>query len=234
MQQPGYHIFPLGDAGLTISFGETMDISVNERVIALFYHLQELRLSFVLDVVPAYSSLTLYYDVVQIKGMQIEQLAFDYVVAQLHSIIQSTASVKPRSSSAIRIPVCYDAEYGPDLELLSALKGCSEAEIIQWHISKTYRVYMIGFLPGFPYMGTVDERLATPRKAEPRTHVPAGSVGIAGMQTGIYPVASPGGWQIIGRTPLILFDQQRSNPVLLKPGDEVEFYAITKDEFENY
>jgi inhibitor of KinA len=134
----------------------------------------------------------------------------------------------------MRIPVCYAKTFAPDLEDLALQNKISQEEVIRIHTSATYRVYMIGFLPGFAYMGRVDERIVTPRRSQPRTMVPAGSVGIAGEQTGIYPFASPGGWNIIGQTPVALFDVKRKQPVLLQPGDEVTFYSITEHEFTNY
>jgi inhibitor of KinA len=130
--------------------------------------------------------------------------------------------------------VCYGEKYAWDINEIAKEKSIPVDEIIRLHTAKKYRVYMIGFLPGFAYMGEVDEKIAIPRKAQPRTSVEGGSVGIAGMQTGIYPIDSPGGWQIIGKTPLKLFDKERDDPVLLKPGDEIEFYSITENEFSIY
>jgi inhibitor of KinA len=130
--------------------------------------------------------------------------------------------------------VCYAERFALDLEELVQQKHLSKQEIIQLHTSITYRVYMIGFLPGFAYMGEVDEKIAMPRRQQPRTAVPEGSVGIAGAQTGIYPFTSPGGWNIIGRTPLKLFDKDKEEPTFFKPGDEVTFYSITEDEFAHY
>jgi inhibitor of KinA len=133
----------------------------------------------------------------------------------------------------LKIPVCYEAAFAPDLAELATEKNLTTDEVIRLHTNTVYRVYMIGFLPGFPYMGKVDGRMATPRRSSPRTSIPAGSVGIAGEQTGIYPLSSPGGWNIIGRTPIRLFDKDRPEPVLLQPGDAVQFYSITEDEFND-
>jgi inhibitor of KinA len=137
-------------------------------------------------------------------------------------------------SRLIRIPVCYAEAYAPDLASLAALHGISSEEVIAIHSAARYRVYMIGFLPGFPYMATVDKKIQTPRLAKPRTRVSAGAVGIAGAQTGIYPSDSPGGWQLIGQTPLKLFDVAKDNPVLLQPGDEVQFYPISIEAFKTF
>jgi inhibitor of KinA len=133
----------------------------------------------------------------------------------------------------VRIPVCYDALFAPDLGLLAASKGMTSEEVVQLHQSRPYRVYMLGFLPGFAYLGQVADKLAMPRKQQP-VEVAAGSIGIAGNQTGIYPMVSPGGWHIIGRTPVTLFDSDKENPTLLKPGDTVQFFSISLDEFENH
>ena len=132
---------------------------------------------------------------------------------------------------AIQIPVCYDVSMAPDLALIADLHHLSIEQVIQLHTEKLYRVYLVGFLPGFAYMGNVDEKIATPRKSKPRTLVPAGSVGIAGEQTGIYPFDSPGGWQLIGQTPIEMFSVEKPQPCYLRTGDEVQFYPVTLNEF---
>jgi KipI family sensor histidine kinase inhibitor len=139
-----------------------------------------------------------------------------------------------RQADPVRIPVCYGGVYGPDMEEVSAFHGLTADQVIQLHSSPEYYVYMIGFTPGFPYLGGLDERLFTPRKKEPRKMVSAGSVGIADRQTGIYSIDSPGGWQLIGKTPLRLFDQELQDPFLLSPGDFLQFVPITEDEYESY
>jgi inhibitor of KinA len=134
----------------------------------------------------------------------------------------------------VRIPVCYDAELGPDLAAVASFAGVSEADVVRVHTGATYRVFMLGFVPGFAYLGTVDERIAMPRRAAPRVRVPAGSVGIAGAQTGVYPAETPGGWQLIGRTPLKPFDPLREDPFLMKSGDAVQFFAIDRAEYDRW
>eukprot|EP01136_Pigoraptor_vietnamica_P038048 Opistho-1_new@106825 len=151
--------------------------------------------------------------------------------SQLQEATRSVALDTATIANRITIPVCYDLSLAPDLVELATLHQLSVEEVIQLHTAQTYRVYMIGFLPGFAYMGSVDERIRTARKANPRTKVPAGSVGIAGEQTGIYPLDSPGGWQLIGQTPLPLFDATRTDPCLLQPGDEVQFCSISLTAF---
>lgn len=226
-----FTISPLGDNALTISFGNVMEETVNQKVMQLFHRLRN-GFSFITDLVPAYSSLTVYYDVFALYNQ--EKSAFKKVKEQLLPLLEAAEKAEDFSGRTISIPVCYASPFAPDLAVLAAQKNLAEEEVIRLHAAHTYRVYMIGFLPGFPYMGIVDSRIATPRKSNPRTAVPAGSVGIAGAQTGIYPFTSPGGWNLIGRTPLQLFDSTRKEPALLQPGDSITFYPISEDEFENY
>lgn len=229
--ESAYRIFPLGDSAVTIDFGNIIDESVNKKIISLFHYLQKKPVEGIIDVVPAYSSVTVYYDVLNIKKKHPLVSAYDSMKKNLEEILIYDMPGNPAESRHIRIPVCYD---GDDLEYVSKEKNISAGEIIQIHSSPVYLVYLLGFLPGFAYMGQVDERIAIPRKQQPRLRVEAGSVGIAGRQTGIYPLGSPGGWQIIGRTPLKLFDAVKENPTLLQAGDTVQFYPISSHEFENY
>ena len=229
-----YRIFPLGDSAVTIDFGNTISDSINKEVIARFNQLQEISLAGVIEMIPAYSSLTIYYDVLAMKKKISNNVTvFEWMKKQLEENLKLPAHENIIAEKIVRIPVCYESEFSPDMEQLAAAKKLTVDEVIQIHTSCNYKVYMLGFLPGFAYMGEVDEKVAMPRKPQPQ-NVVAGSVGIAGKQTGIYPLASPGGWQIIGRTPLKLFDAEREEPVLLKAGDKVKFYSISKDEFKNY
>jgi inhibitor of KinA len=152
---------------------------------------------------------------------------------QLQEKLEQPSTINNEETRLITIPVCYEAEFAPDIEALATQKNIAVEEVIRIHSSGEYRVYMLGFLPGFCYLGEVDERIVVSRKPQPQTVV-AGSVGIAGKQTGIYPMASPGGWQIIGRTPLKLFDAQKEQPALLMAGDRIRFTSITKNEFASY
>lgn len=229
--QEGFTISPLGDNALTICFGNCIAEEVSENVLQLFQRLKN-ELPFLKDLVPAYSSLAVYYDVLSLHTK--EKPAYKQMKELLLPFLQASTETPVATGREVTIPVCYAEKFAPDLAELAAAKGLSVEEVISLHTAKTYRVYMIGFLPGFPYMGAVDERLATPRKSRPRMAVPAGSVGIAGAQTGIYPLLSPGGWNIIGRTPLQLFDKEKNEPVLLQPGDRVRFVSISEDAFEDY
>jgi inhibitor of KinA len=230
-----FSISPLGDTAIIINFKEVIDEKVNNEVIQLFKSLKNASLKFVKDIVPAYASITIHYDLFAFYQQKKQVDALSFFTGEIKRIIdQENTTPLVSSHKKIKIPVCYADKYAPDINEMSREKKLSHTEIIRIHISKTYRVYMIGFLPGFAYMGEVEEKIAMPRKDQPRNVVEAGSVGIAGLQTGIYPFDSPGGWQIIGKTPLKLFDKEKDHPVLLQPGDEIEFYSITEDEFKNY
>jgi inhibitor of KinA len=229
-----YKIFPLGDAAITIDFGNLVDKEINKTVIALFNYLQQHPFDGIIETVPAYSSLTIFYDPFEIRQrISHASTAFEYMRLNAEEFLLEKIEDDPGTSTIMRIPVCYQQAFGIDLKWMSQQQNISVDEIIHIHCSKNYRVYLLGFLPGFAYMGEVDDKIAAPRKPQPQDII-AGSVGIAGKQTGIYPLNSPGGWQIIGRTPLKLFDANKTDPCLLKAGDEVAFYSITKDEFENY
>ena len=244
-----YKIFPLGDSAITLDYGNTIDETINRRVITLFRSLNNEPLQGMTEAVPAYSSLTIYYDPVRLrKQVPAGKTVYEWMAEQIEQRLQLPIQEDDLSSGLVKIPVCYEKEFAPDIEEIASTKYISFDEVIQIHTSKAYRVYMLGFIPGFAYMGEVDEKIAMPRKIQPRQKVEAGSVGIAGKQTGIYPLASPGGWQIIGRTPIKLFNAAPSNPALpagrlpggetfenslclLHPGDNVQFYSITVNDF---
>ena len=229
--QTPYTISPLGDAALLISLGNCIDEDINKKVLRLFHRLHSTQIVGVVDITPAYSSLAVYYDVMAVR--QTGKTAFEVMKEKIFGLLTDESNGEDVAARIIEIPVCYDKDLAPDIEILAAQKTLTVEEVIHLHATTTYRVYTLGFLPGFAYMGKVAEKIATPRKASP-VNVATGSVGIAGEQTGIYPYPSPGGWNIIGRTPVPLFDKEKMPPALLQPGDEVTFYPITKDEFENY
>jgi inhibitor of KinA len=226
-----HSITSLNECAALVSFGNRIDEVVNRRVIALHQRILAWPFPGFIESVPAYASLTAFYNLVEVRKIKGNHpTAADWVKDQLEKLLAESAPVAVFTEVApVEIPVWYEGE---DLELVSHQHRLTPLEVIAIHTSKTYRVFMIGFLPGFPYLGTVDERIATPRKNTPRTKVPPGSVGIAGFQTGIYPQASPGGWQLIGKTPIKIFDATRTSPCLLGPGDSVRFYAINQNEFE--
>ena len=230
-----YTIFAIGDSSLVLDFGNIIDKNINHYVLTLFHHFKRKDLHGILDIVPAYSSLSFHYDVVTVRKTSANnQTAFEIIKSQIEKELNKDLLQQAIQHRKISIPVCYSPAFGPDIESIASEKNISIEKIIQLHTDQSYTVYMIGFLPGFPYMGDVNEQIEVPRKKEPRKIVAAGSVGITGKQTGIYPIDSPGGWQIIGRTPLKIFDKQKADPLLLQPGDEIHFYSITEDEFKNY
>jgi inhibitor of KinA len=229
-----YTMFPLGDTAITIDYGNLIDEEINKKVIALFHHLRQYPLDGMIESIPAYSSLTIYYNVAEVRQKIHDKItAHEFMRQKIEEILSEKIVANPVTANIVRIPVCYEKEFGTDLQWIAAQKNISVEEIIDLHVKKRYRVFMLGFLPGFAYMGEVDEKIEVARKPQPEK-VFAGSVAIAGRQTGIYPLASPGGWQIIGRTPVKMFDPNKMEPCLLKAGDEIEFYPITKNEFENY
>jgi inhibitor of KinA len=217
-------ILAAGDATLFIEFEERIDPIISARAAALAHALVDADIRGLRDVVPTYRSVAVYFDPLQTDLAKltgaIERVAASAGAAQL-----------PRRPP-IHIPVCYGGDYGPDLAGVAAFAGLSETAVIDVHASATYRVLMLGFTPGFAYMGIVDSRIAAPRLETPRQRVPPGSVGIAKEQTGIYPSETPGGWQLIGRTPLKPFDLARPDPFLVCSGDEVRFVPIAREEFD--
>lgn len=235
VQTATYQIYPIGDQGITLDYGGEMSETVNRKIFQLYKSLQYWQSDALLDIIPAYNSISIIYDLIKIKKLAGEYSAYHYMETKLRvtESLLSDHSDELFEERKVEIPICYDLSLAPDLLELASMQQLSVNEVIEIHSSKIYRIYMIGFLPGFAYMGTVDSRIASPRKDSPRINVPAGSVGIAGTQTGIYPFDSPGGWQLIGQTPLQLFDTTKENPTLLEPGDQVRFYAISLEEFHH-
>lgn len=229
-----YRIFPLGDSAITADWGNCISEPVNREVLARFRQLSEVPLPGMTEVVSAYSSLTIYYDVLALrKRIAPGTTVYDHMRQLLEERLLQPVSADAVQGRLVRIPVCYEKPFATDIHSLALAKHISAEELIHIHTASIYRVYMLGFLPGFTYMGEVDERIAMSRKPVPETVMP-GSVGIAGRQTGVYPLVSPGGWHIIGRTPLALFSPEREEPALLAAGDQVQFYSISRHEFENY
>lgn len=230
-----YKLHSLGDSAVVIAFGDTIDDQVNRYIIAVYEKLLLIKPVFITDMMPAYCSLTVFYALSAVNQIKpVYANGYDYVCSYLDNILKPGFDINAQEEKTVtKFPVCYDVELAPDIEGLAKTRQVSINEIIRIHTAKKYRVYMIGFLPGFAYMGQVDEAIAAPRKKLPQP-VKAGSVGIAGSQTGIYPIDSPGGWHIIGRTPIPLFDVTKQDPVLLKAGSIVQFYSITLHEYQHY
>lgn len=225
-----YRISPLGDRAVIIEWEQQIGEEIHRRVMQAFHGLRNLRKPYILDLIPAYASLTVIYDAVLLYQEQ-----HGYAVENISNLISATLDnapvVMPAQPRLLQIPVCYDPSLGPDMPVMADHKNISPEHIIELHTAQTYTVYMLGFLPGFPYMGKVHDLLVTPRLKQPRVRVPAGSVGIAGAQTGIYPQESPGGWNIIGRTPLRLFDPAAESPCYCGPGDQVKFIPVSLKDY---
>jgi len=220
-----YKIFSLGDNALTVEFGNRISAELNNRVLKLAQFFDQNSFPGFIEIVPAYASLTCFYNVSIVKKNSPEfSTAFDAVKNFMETALQNHDKLKQIKSRLIEIPVCFDKEFAPDLDFVAERNNLAPEAVIRIFLAKTYRVYMMGFLPGFSYMGEVDRKIAAPRKLTPHLKVPRGSVGIAGQQTGIYSLESPGGWQIIGRTSIELFTPNQKNPTFLQTGDSVKFY----------
>ena len=217
-------IEPLGDSAVQVVLGDAPGEPARRRVAAAARRLAESGLSGLVECVPGFTSLTIHYDPVQLP-------AAEWLESSLARILADLDEGESDEGRLVEIPVCYGGELGPDLESVASLHGLAADEAVALHAAGDYRVHLVGFVPGFPYLGGLDAKLATPRRESPRTAVPAGSVGIGGAQTGIYPVESPGGWQLIGRTPLRLFDAHRDPPALLRAGDRIRFLPVDAGAF---
>lgn len=219
-----YWILPCGDAALAVTFGDVISERTGERVRALADALCAEHVTGITELVPAFCSLTVCYD----------SAAISY--PKLCRKIEKAIVRGERAATSIRrihrIPVCYGGEFGPDLPTVAHHAGMSEQDVISLHCAHDYLIDMLGFLPGFAYLGGLDPRLHTPRLSVPRTEIPAGSVGIGGAQTGIYPLASPGGWQIIGRSPVRPYDPERAQPILYRAGEYLRFQPITQKQYD--
>jgi inhibitor of KinA len=212
-----------GDRAILVEYGDGIDPVVNEKVRAMTALLKKSLTAGVEAVVPAYRSLSILYDPLATTPAGLSE-----ILQALEADFRAAEIAKPK---VVPIPVCYGGEFGPDIGVVTEHTGLREDEIVAIHASIDYPIYMIGFTPGFCYLGGLDHRLQTPRRKTPRTNLPAGSVGVAESQTGVYPVDSPGGWQIIGRTPLRLFAPARENPFLYEAGDRIRFVPVAEAEF---
>ena len=219
-----FRIVPVGDATMVVEFEERIDPAVNARAVATADALRAAAIAGVRDVVPTYRSVAVYFD----------PLLTDHggLARRLEEAAAEPLREEPTQHALIRVPVCYGGDFGPDLPEVARFARASEAEVVDIHTSRTYRVFMLGFMPGFAYMGVVDSRIAVPRRETPRVRVPRGSVCLAGVQTSVHPVDAPSGWHLIGKTPVRPFDPSRRDPFLMKPADEVQFYSIDRHEFD--
>jgi inhibitor of KinA len=214
-------IRPAGDTMLLVEWEQVVDPVVNQRAITLAARLQLRVGQLVRDIVPGYCSLGVHFD-----PLVTDMVALERAIDEEARLVRDDAA--PVAAPVVEIPVRYGGDDGPDLEGVAEWAGCTTDDVVQRHTQVTYRVYMLGFVPGFAYMGRVDPSIAAPRHRVPRERVPAGSVGIAGAQTGVYPIATPGGWRIIGRTDTVMFDAARPTPNLVRPGDLVRFIPVMR------
>lgn len=216
-------ILTVGDCAVSVEFGQEISLEINHKVMALKMVLEQKPIRGIVEMIPTYCSLLIQYDPMELRYGQLRD--------RLEALVTQLDEVEMPPKQVVEIPVAYGGEYGPDLGEVARVHNISEDEVIKLHSEPEYPIYMLGFVAGFPYLGGMNKAIATPRKKSPRLKIEAGSVGIAGEQTGIYSVESPGGWQIIGRTPLKLYDVNRNEPVLLKAGQYIKFKPITKEEF---
>jgi len=221
-----------GDQSFSLVCREAIDENLHAVIRAIWQVLQTAPFPGITDIIPTFHSITIVFDPLKIVRTPNYSSSGEAILHQVTSRLNHLSIHASFSKRQISIPVCYDATLAPDLITLSAQLSISPDELVSLHHSKPYAVYMLGFLPGFAYMGILDARITAPRHARPRTHVPAGSVAIAAQQTGIYPTDSPGGWQLIGRTPIRMFNPLEPNPCFLQPGDEVTFYPISLNEYQ--
>ncbi len=217
--------FQLGDNALSVEFGPKINLRTNERTLRFHVHLESLKWPGINELVSSYSAVTIYFNPLKINALDL--------ITKLRKIEFSPLREREAPKNIHSIPVVYGGEFGPDLKDVAKINRLTPEEVVRIHTQCEFRVFMLGFMPGFPYCGIVPESIRTPRLATPRTRVPTGSVGIAGAQTGIYPMESPGGWRIIGRTPFQLFDPQSTGEsmFLFHPGDQIKFYSISAEDF---
>lgn len=213
-----------GDSSLLIVFGDEISPSINRRISAVTRHLKDQDIEGVVDLIPSYAALLVNYDP--------QVIPYDDIYSRVEDIVSLDLSEESAARRVVEIPVCYGGEYGPDLQTIADHAGLTQQEVIDIHTSRDYLIYMLGFLPGFCYLGGLDERIHTPRLANPRIRIREGSVGIGGNATGIYPMDSPGGWQLMGLTPVKTYDPAREAPILLNAGEYIRFIPIDEAEFD--
>ena len=216
-------ILTAGDSSLLVEFGNEISPAINKKITTTLNLMREQHIEGVVDVIPAFCSLLINYDP--------RVISYEELKDRMMGLVKMEGQTGQDRKRIFEIPVCYGGEYGPDIASIAAHAGLSEEEVIRIHSSRDYLIYMLGFLPGFCYLGGLDERIHTPRLANPRIKINAGSVGIGGSQTGIYPLDSPGGWQLMGMTPVKTYDPDREVPILLEAGDYIRFIPIDEEEY---
>lgn len=219
------NIVPAGDSSVLIEYESRISPEINKKITFLVQLIRSKQIEGVVDMIPTFCSLLVNYDP--------RVLTFHEIRKRLEELTRVKAKTDAKGKKIFEIPVCYGGQHGPDIKTIADHAGLSEEEVIKIHTSCDYLIYMLGFLPGFCYLGGLDERIHTPRLSNPRAKIPAGSVGIAGNQTGIYPLESPGGWQLMGLTPVRTYDPGREPPILVQAGDYIRFVSINEDEFND-
>ncbi|OCA96508.1 kinase inhibitor [Clostridium beijerinckii] len=220
-------ISQISETAALVEFGRKISEDINKKVRTFCTYLDEKPFYGMVEYVPAFTSVSVIYNPLDMKSespYEVVKVILDNIISKLDFSLEDEEHI-------VEIPVCYGGEFGQDIEQVAKINNITVDEVIKIHSEGKYLVYMIGFAPGFPYLGGMSEKIAAPRRESPRTAIPAGSVGIAGMQTGVYPIETPGGWQLIGKTPLKLFDLKRNSKSLLKAGDIVKFYPISYEEY---
>ncbi|MCC8140721.1 MAG: 5-oxoprolinase subunit PxpB [Lachnospiraceae bacterium] len=217
-------IVAAGDSSILIEFGSEINPEINRKITSTVQLIRAQQIEGIVDMIPAFCSLLINYDP--------RIITYDRIQSRMAELVKMDVKASAQKKKVFEIPVCYGGDFGPDIENIAANAGLSVEEVIKIHSSCDYLIYMLGFLPGFCYLGGLDERIHTPRLANPRVKIPAGSVGIGGSQTGIYPLDSPGGWQLMGLTPVKTYDPDRETPILLEAGDYIRFVPIDREEFD--
>ncbi|MDW8801485.1 5-oxoprolinase subunit PxpB [Clostridium sp. A1-XYC3] len=231
-------MFPLGESGILIEFGKEIHPDIHRKIKTLAKYLDEYPFTGMTEYVLSFTSITVFYNPIEVRKIKRDsekgKLSYEIVEGILEGILSKLNDSGNTRARVVEIPVCYGGDFGPDLEYVAEYNKITVDEVIKIHSSAEYLVYMIGFAPGFPYLGGMSEKIETPRRKTPRTLIPPGTVGIAGMQTGVYPIGTPGGWQLIGSTPLELFRPNECPPSLLQSGDIIRFCPISFSEYEQY
>ncbi|ASK62429.1 kinase inhibitor [Virgibacillus phasianinus] len=223
---------PLGDRAVVIEVADAITPETQNRVQVLSSYFDEHPPGWMIEYIPAFTTVTVFYDILKVSKNT--QHPYKKVCEELDAILSSVQGNRQFASRTIEIPVCYGGEFGPDLEFVAKHNGIQPEDVIDIHTSGDYTINMIGFAPGFPFVGGMPEEIATPRRDSPRLAIPERTVGIAGKQTGVYPIETPGGWQLIGRTPIRLFRPELDPPSLLAAGDKLVFRSISLEEYSNW
>ncbi|GAA0614951.1 5-oxoprolinase subunit B [Virgibacillus siamensis] len=229
-----YTVSPLGDEAVVLEFGVEISGEKQKQIMAVSAYLDDHPIQGMVEYIPAYTTITIFYNALEVIANSTGTNAYEHMLDEIEKMISRLPENFETESNVVEIPVCYGGEFGPDLEVVAQENNLTEKEVMDIHANGEYMVYMIGFAPGFPFIGGMSERIATPRKDSPRLTIPAGSVGIAGGQTGVYPIETPGGWQLIGRTPLELFRPDEEVPILLQAGDSIRFFPISEEQYSNW